>query len=304
MVSWDGMMTADTVVESLVFFPCGDISLAGVLTVPARPNGNAILLAWGAGTFPSSGRNRIRTRLARTLADDGYHCLRFDYIGVGESGGQYRTPHLSAPYTDEIVAAATWLVSNGHDRVVLVGNCFGAWSSLMAAKQVPGLVGLAISGSPVRRDHRQSIAANTSWHWWAQKLKGFPLSKLKSADRRHLYLSLVRDKASAVLGSGSRDSRFVDAICSLVDRDIPLLVIHAANSFGADVVSELDRGLGEVLERAPYPTRVAGVKDTVGTSFATQSALIDEVQTWLSDLRRSKSSGEAEMPSGGQAPAR
>ncbi|MCA1735737.1 MAG: alpha/beta hydrolase [Actinobacteria bacterium] len=297
-------MSTESIAEELVFFSFSDESLAGVLTVPSKPNGHTALLAWGAGAFPSSGRNRIRTRLARALAADGYHSFRFDYAGVGESSGEYRPAHLSSPYSDQIVAAAEWLVSRGLGRIVLVGNCFGAWSSLMATPSVPGLEGLAIAGSPVRRDHKDSVAANTTWSWWWRKLRGFQLRKFFNPERRARYLGLVRGKASAMLGSASRDNRFVDAIKALVDRSVPVLIIHSENSFGADLVAELARGLDTILDSATYPTRVLGISDTVGGSFATQSALIEAVQAWIADLHSVMASPSPTPDGRGYDPAR
>jgi hypothetical protein len=66
-------MTGASFEEELVYFPCGDISLAGVLSVPAETNGRAVLIPWGGRSFPSSARNRVRVRLARTLAEQGFH---------------------------------------------------------------------------------------------------------------------------------------------------------------------------------------------------------------------------------------
>ena len=164
-------MTISNVEERLVFFPCGDAALAGVLTVPREANGRTILIPWGAGAFPSSGRNRLRTRLRRTLAEEGFYCFRFDYLGVGESDGEYRTPDMDRPNTEEIVAASAWLTSQGLGRITIVTNCFGGWSSLMAAPKILGLEGFAAVNPPVRRDHDQVRAGDGSLLWWINKIR-------------------------------------------------------------------------------------------------------------------------------------
>src|SRR5688572_16871199 len=104
-------MTRSTFAEELVFFPCADISLAGILATPLHPNGLAVVLPWGGGSFPSSAQNRVRARLARTLAERGFYTFRFDNIGVGESEGQYRKADLAKPNTEEILAASAFLRS-------------------------------------------------------------------------------------------------------------------------------------------------------------------------------------------------
>ena len=95
--------------EELVFFPFGELSLAGVLTIAPESSGRTILLPWGSSTVSSAGVNRVRARIARALAGAGYDSFRFDYPGIGESQGHYVRPEMSSPFTDEVLAACEWL---------------------------------------------------------------------------------------------------------------------------------------------------------------------------------------------------
>ena len=181
-------MTPITPEERLVFFPCGSFTLAGILTIPSDAYGWTVVShPWGSSTIPSSGPNRIRARLARTLADRGFHAFRFDYSGAGESDGDYpETVDMAKPRSEEIIAACDWLSSQDLPRVIVVANCFGGWSSLMAAPRIPGLEGMAVVNAPVRRDHQQVFVGDRSWRWWASKLRGLSWKKLRSRSRRAL----------------------------------------------------------------------------------------------------------------------
>ena len=289
-------MTSEVIEEQLVFFPCGGTNLAGILAIPSEANGGTVLIPWGSGAFPSSGRNRIRAHLARALAAQGFHTFRFDYRGVGESDGDYRKPHLAEPNTDEILAAAAWLASEGLSHIVVVANCFGGWSSLLAAPMIPGLEGMAVVNAPVRRDHQQ---VRGTWRWWASRLKKVRLGKLRSAKHRAVYRKLVATKASSLIGlrssakltgsDGSRSSKsFSQAVRYLLDHRIPVLLMYGDGDFRPDLESELDRGLRSAIEKAGPPSRLITVKGRLEGlgSLAAQEDLLNCVVPWPLELLR------------------
>jgi pimeloyl-ACP methyl ester carboxylesterase len=279
-------MTARTIEERLVFFPSGKNNLAGILTVPEKPNGRTVLIPWGTSTAPSSGINGVRARLARTVADEGFHAFRFDWPGVGESDGNYHAGEMSSPLIEELEAASTWLASQGLDRIVIVANCFGGWSALMAAPKLAGLEGVAIVNPPVRRDHKQVRAADQGWQWWLKRIKRFRLKKARSAEYRAQSRKLLAAKGSSMAGTGSRDKRFSNAVGHLLDRGIPILIIYGIHDFRADFESELEHGLGAAMEHAGPPTRFVTVPVRLEgfASLDSQAFLLGEVVPWLQSL--------------------
>jgi pimeloyl-ACP methyl ester carboxylesterase len=166
--------------------------MAGILTIPPDPNGHSILIPWGAGAYPSSGRNRLRARFARYMAERGYHALRFDYTGVGESTGEYRRGNLKHPYSDEIRVAARWLVDAAPDHLMVVANCFGAWSTLTAVTELPPTEAVCLINSPLGRDHFDLRADEVS--------RVSPLSVMK----RVTLEKLRRSGSSTTVSEGSR----------------------------------------------------------------------------------------------------
>ena len=285
--------------EELVFFPCGDISLAGILTIPARSNGSTVLIPWGSATSPSSGRNRVRARLARVVADAGFHAFRFDYQGVGESQGEYRKPDMSKPNTQEIVAACEWLTTRGLGRIVVVAHCFGGWSSLIAAPMISGLEGMALVNSPVRRDHKEALATN--WRWWASKLLKLRLGKVVSRRHRAAYRKIVAtltaqlmarwSRSKAPASNGRQGSRFSRSIKYLLNRRIPVLLLYGDDDFYLDFKSELDQGLRTVISHADPPTRVVTVTERLAlANLDAQNVLQREILSWLNDLTKATDS--------------
>jgi pimeloyl-ACP methyl ester carboxylesterase len=279
--------------ERLVFFPCEGATLAGVLTLALEPNGRTILIPWGAGAFPSSGRNRIRARFARTLAELGFHAFRFDYLGVGESDGEYQKPDLTRPNIKEIVAASEWLTSEGFSRIIVVGHCFGGWSSLLAAPMISGLEGMAVVNAPVRRDHKQ---IRRSWRWWVSRVKKLTAKKLLSAEHRAAYRKLIRTNASSAMrsrskapstvGSGVGTAHFSSAVKHLLKHRIPLLLMYGDDDFRADLESELDRGLSAAIAEAGPLTRLVMVPEHLEgcASLDAQDALLKGIVPWLQEL--------------------
>ncbi|MDB5698388.1 MAG: hydrolase 1, exosortase system-associated [Alphaproteobacteria bacterium] len=144
-----------------------------------------VLIVTG-GSQTRIGSHRIFERLARSLAENGYSCLRFDRRGVGDSDGE--DPDFRANGAD-IAAAAAALREQcpGVGRIVGFGLCDGA-SSLALFGADAGLAGLimvnpwlveAESGAPppaaIRHHYRQRLMTLDGW----RKLLGGSVSYTK-----------------------------------------------------------------------------------------------------------------------------
>lgn len=129
--------------ELATFIPAGRNKLFGVLTTPwAESKKAAVVLLNAAAWIPAVGKNRLWVRVGRRLAASGYHTLRFDYHGVGESTGETDVYGLDPDFEDDVRAAIDWLREQGIESVVLVGWCFGARLGLMCAPRMPEVKGL------------------------------------------------------------------------------------------------------------------------------------------------------------------
>jgi exosortase A-associated hydrolase 2 len=78
--------------------------------------------------------HRVIVNFARILAQNGYHVLRFDYMGNGDSEGEFEESSVDT-YLDDIRSAAEWLQGNRliKNGTSLLGLRFGATLACMAA---------------------------------------------------------------------------------------------------------------------------------------------------------------------------
>ena len=123
--------------------------LAGVLEVPAgEPQTWAIF----AHCFTCSKKSLAASRVARGLAERGIGVLRFDFTGLGESGGDFSTSGFSSDVAD-LKAAAAWMASTGRSVHLMIGHSLGGAATVVAAKDLPDVKAVATIGAPSDAGH-------------------------------------------------------------------------------------------------------------------------------------------------------
>lgn len=134
--------------ESITFRGWHGAALAGVLHRAENPKGGLLL----AHCFTCSKNLAVNTRLANGLAEAGYHVLRFDFTGIGESGGEFERSTFVANVGD-LVAASQWLIDHKLGPCAMVGHSLGGAATLIAASKVRPVRAVAVIGAPSRADH-------------------------------------------------------------------------------------------------------------------------------------------------------
>ena len=124
----DGVMIRETIVRF------GRLGLSGILSEPASVDADVGGPAYVAIT--ALGPGRLFPDFARRAAARGRTCLRFDLAGFGTSPrrpgdgwADFYDPEAPA----EIADAIDHVTRRGHDDVVLVAFCAGAWSAVQMA---------------------------------------------------------------------------------------------------------------------------------------------------------------------------
>jgi pimeloyl-ACP methyl ester carboxylesterase len=127
--------------------------LAGVLHRPeGKPLGSVLL----AHCFTCSKDLHTLTRLARGLRAAGYAVLRFDFTGIGDSGGDFADKTVTRNVSD-LVAAATLLLQRGFGPCAMVGHSLGGAATLLAARQLHTVKSVIVVGAPSSPNHVRGL---------------------------------------------------------------------------------------------------------------------------------------------------
>ncbi|MEL6861521.1 MAG: alpha/beta fold hydrolase, partial [Pseudomonadota bacterium] len=123
--------------------------LSGVLEVPSGP-----VKAWAlfAHCFTCSKKSLAASRVARGLAANGIGVLRFDFTGLGESGGDFSTAGFSSDVSD-LIDAAAWMKREGKPISLMIGHSLGGAATVVAAGQVEDVQAVVTIGAPSDADH-------------------------------------------------------------------------------------------------------------------------------------------------------
>ncbi|MGE0030165.1 MAG: hypothetical protein AB7T20_03505 [Steroidobacteraceae bacterium] len=133
------------------------LTLHGMLHEPdaTRARGVCILLL-SPGIKGRVGPHRLYLKLADPLVTAGFHVLRFDYYGLGDSAGELSERVMAdmynsiqgGRYVDDTIAAMDWMAArHGVKRFVGSGLCGGSISALLTAqvdRRVEALLGIGL----------------------------------------------------------------------------------------------------------------------------------------------------------------
>ncbi|MDA1132799.1 MAG: alpha/beta fold hydrolase, partial [Proteobacteria bacterium] len=107
--------------------------LAGRLDLPQGPPAAYALFAH---CFTCTKDVLAASRVSAALAARGFAVLRFDFTGLGESGGDFADTGFTSNVAD-LVAAAAFLREHYAAPSLLVGHSFGGAAVLAAGGKVP-----------------------------------------------------------------------------------------------------------------------------------------------------------------------
>ena len=91
-------------------------------------------------------------RIAGRLAAMGFAVLRFDFTGLGHSGGEFENTSFTSNVAD-LTAAARYLEGRGMAPGLLIGHSLGGAAVLRAADTMPGVKAVVTLGAPFDPDH-------------------------------------------------------------------------------------------------------------------------------------------------------
>jgi pimeloyl-ACP methyl ester carboxylesterase len=292
--------------ETPLFFPAGPEQIFGVVTEPTgAARGTAALIVMGGGFHTSAHVNRLAVVMARRLAGEGYHAMRIDYHGLGESSGSLGGYRLDEPFADEMLGAVEWFRGRGVDRFVLIGSCIGGRAALETASQVEGVEAVIMittplidmkqgEGTPARK-----MVDTGFWRYLARGLRPvvvrrfFPPYSFRKQGRvavSHLRLGARvgwRRVVGRIAGERSEgldvNPKVIADLEAMVIRKVPVLLVYGTGDpFRRPVEPTGSRRIGRIRTAAGPLITVRTVEGQRAYRFvAGQEKIVEMVSDWL-----------------------
>ncbi|RUL77613.1 bifunctional alpha/beta hydrolase/OsmC family protein [Dyella choica] len=135
--------------ETIRFEGSRGYQLSGRMDMPeGQPRAWAIL----AHCFTCGKDSLASARIAGALARAGIGVLRFDFAGLGASGGAFADGSFAADVND-LIAAGQHMTAAGRTPSLLIGHSLGGAAALAAAASMPSIKAVATIGAPADVAH-------------------------------------------------------------------------------------------------------------------------------------------------------
>ncbi len=248
--------------EHFDFIGSQGTTLVGRLHRPSGPARGSILLAH---CFTCSKDLHTMTRLARGLEDAGYAALRFDFTGLGESGGDFATSTVSANVTDLTRAAAS-LIQEGFGPCGLIGHSLGGAAAVLAASRLKTVRSLVTLAAPSNVQHVRHLLGSDD------------LEDAGSGPRRRTVT--IAGRSFDLEPSFIEDLNDHDVLDAVAALDRPHLVIHARD----DEIVDFDHALA-LHHAGREPKRLVALEHG-GHLFSSRAAaenVLAAILTWFDE---------------------
>jgi len=234
--------------------------LVGKLDLPDDPPHSYALFAH---CFTCSKESLAAVRIGRALAGQGIGVLRFDFTGLGQSGGDFADSTFSGSVKD-LLAAARAMRAASIEPALLIGHSLGGAAVLAAAADLPHVKAIATIGAPFDVQHITRLFGDDLQtlleHGEAEvKLGGRPFKM-----RRSFIDDLGMHDQGQRIGNLQRALLVLHAPMDLtVDVDNAAQIFHAARhpsrfatSLPMEACASRSRTTGSSIMRRPVASRV------------------------------------------------
>ena len=210
--------------------------LAARLDMPAGPH---LATAVFAHCFTCGKDIAAARRISARLSGMGIAVLRFDFTGLGHSGGEFANTTFTSN-VDDLVRAAEALTRRGHPPSLLIGHSLGGAAVLKAASQIDTVKAIVTIGAPFDPAH---VTENF----------GASLKKIETEGKAEVSLA----GRPFTIGKS-----FVDDVNGVVLKDVvsslnkALLVMHAPR----DTTVSIDNAAG-IFMAAKHPKSFVTLDD-------------------------------------------
>lgn len=112
-----------------------------------KPEGEIRAYALFAHCFICGKDLQAVSRISRALNDEGIALLRFDFTGLGMSGGEFANTNFTSNVLD-LYKAVDFMKEEYQAPAIMLGHSLGGTATLVAASNTPEVKAVATIGSP------------------------------------------------------------------------------------------------------------------------------------------------------------
>ena len=234
-------------------------------TLSARldlPDGPHLATALFAHCFTCGKDIAAARRIAARLAGQGIAVLRFDFTGLGHSGGEFENTNFSSNVAD-LNAACTFLTDRGMAPEILIGHSLGGAAVLAAAPDIRQIKAVVTLGAPSDPGHVT--------HLFSQDIP-----QILEAGSAEVSLGGRPFKIGKTFVEDLQNRTLKDRLAQL---DAALLVLHAPR----DNTVSIDNA-AEIFMAAKHPKSFVTLDDADHLISAPQDAeyAADVIASWAS----------------------
>lgn len=248
--------------EQIVLLKQGFNFIQGIYHLPINGNDNKIgVLFCNAGLAYNIGIGRLYVSIARALTESGFHVLRFDPQGIGDSDGSFEEfPVKSLLYNkieqgffvDDTTAMCDFFLKIAPVKsIILLGFCGGGITAMLTAQKRLNKVAGIIAGSvPVQLEANntkhfyESMTEDTMQLYRANYLKNFFVIEswkrlFKGDIDFQLLLRVLKFKKTPPKQIESIDKLMervpsfnrilAESYCQIAEKKIPLLFLYGSH---------------------------------------------------------------------------
>lgn len=282
--------------EEAVVFDCNGAPLIGVMHHPEQPKATGVVIVVPDGPQYRAGCARQLVLWSRYLCEHGYPVLRFDFSGLGDSGGEFK----GFTDIDEDVDAAIDVFLEKQpllEKVVLWGECSSASAIMMYAWRNKVITHLILQNPWLRDEASQAqtyikhyylhrLTQKSFWHK-LMKFRFNPLTSLRSLYGLWRKSKQIKQLSSSELIEWDSSLPFQDRAregLARFDGDL-LLVMSGRSLIGKEfdeVVKASDRWQSIMKDKQVDRLDFEHADHTF-SRISDREAMIDQLLAWLKD---------------------